>query len=170
MGAGAGLAGEVTPFWVHAAGALSEGIVVRDDKGRAVFVNDAAERILGPAADALVRGVAGSDDWHFVHPDGAEYALEDLPGIRALRDGQPAAGVVLGIQTQSTTRWLSVTSTPIARPDRGSFLLSVFTDVSDQVAERERCAALLVRDPLSYRRRDDVGRVRDLPSHARRLW
>ncbi|MBM3671397.1 MAG: hypothetical protein FJW86_04335 [Actinobacteria bacterium] len=68
MSEGAGqLANESVSFWLHAAGVLSEGIVVREENGRVVFINSAAERILGPAAEAIIHGRVGAGDVRFIH-------------------------------------------------------------------------------------------------------
>lgn len=67
--------------------AAGEGICGLDGEGRITFINPAAERMLGWAAEEA-QGHRQHDLIHHTRPDGSEYPVDDCPIYASLRDGQ----------------------------------------------------------------------------------
>lgn len=112
--------------------AAGEGIYGVNAEGKTTFVNPAAERMLGWAAEELV-GKAIHPIVHHSHHDGSHYPDEDCPIYAAFRDGavHNVGGEVFWRKDGSPV-WVEYTSTPIR--DRGTVVgaVIVFRDVSQR--------------------------------------
>ena len=132
--------------------AAGEGIYGVNAEGKTTFVNPAAERMLGWAADELV-GKAIHPIVHHSHHDGSHYPDEDCPIYAAFRDGavHKVDGEVFWRKDGSPV-WVEYTSTPIR--DRGMVVgaVIVFRDVSQRRdADEKLHAALTEVDRLRER-------------------
>ena len=132
--------------------AAGEGIYGVNAEGKTTFVNPAAERMLGWAAEELV-GKAIHPIVHHSHHDGSHYPDEDCPIYAAFRDGavHKVDGEVFWRKDGSPV-WVEYTSTPIR--DRGMVVgaVIVFRDVSQRrEADEKLHAALAEVDRLRER-------------------
>jgi PAS domain S-box-containing protein len=132
--------------------AAGEGIYGVNAEGKTTFVNPAAERVLGWAAEELV-GKAIHPIVHHSHHDGSHYPDEDCPIYAAFRDGavHNVDGEVFWRKDGSPV-WVEYTSTPIR--DRGMVVgaVIVFRDVSQRrEADEKLLAALAEVDRLRER-------------------
>ena len=132
--------------------AAGEGIYGVNAEGKTTFVNPAAERMLGWAAEELV-GKAIHPIVHHTHHDGSHYPDEDCPIYAAFRDGavHNVDGEVFWRKDGSPV-WVEYTSTPIR--DRGTVVgaVIVFRDVSQRrEADEKLHAALAEVDRLRER-------------------
>ncbi|MEZ5821449.1 MAG: sigma 54-interacting transcriptional regulator [Xanthobacteraceae bacterium] len=132
--------------------AAGEGIYGVNAEGKTTFVNPAAERMLGWAAEELV-GKEIHTIVHHSYPDGTHYPDHDCPIYAAFRDGavHTVEGEVFW-RKDGTTVWVEYTSTPIR--DRGVVVgaVIVFRDVSQRrEADEKLHAALTEVDRLRER-------------------
>ncbi|MBI5323570.1 sigma 54-interacting transcriptional regulator [Bradyrhizobium sp.] len=132
--------------------AAGEGIYGVNAEGKTTFVNPAAERMLGWAADELV-GKEIHPIVHHTYPDGRHYPDHDCPIYAAFRDGavHTVDGEVFW-RKDGTPVWVEYTSTPIR--DRGVVVgaVIVFRDVSQRrEADEKLHAALAEVDRLRER-------------------
>ncbi|WP_341705197.1 sigma 54-interacting transcriptional regulator, partial [Ferrovibrio sp.] len=123
--------------------AAGEGIYGVNAEGKTTFVNPAAERMLGWAAEELV-GKDMHTMVHHSHANGAHYHNHDCPIYMAFRDG-----AVHKVDTEVFWRrdgkpfWVEYTSTPIR--DRGLVVgaVIVFRDISHRREADEKLRAAL---------------------------
>jgi formate hydrogenlyase transcriptional activator len=132
--------------------AAGEGIYGVNAEGKTTFVNPAAERMLGWAADELV-GKEIHPIVHHTHHDGRHYPDHDCPIYAAFRDGavHQVDGEVFW-RKDGAPVWVEYTSTPIR--DRGVVVgaVIVFRDVSQRrEADEKLHAALAEVDRLRER-------------------
>jgi formate hydrogenlyase transcriptional activator len=132
--------------------AAGEGIYGVNAEGKTTFVNPAAERLLGWAAEELV-GKEIHGIVHHSYPDGTHYPDHDCPIYAAFRDGavHTVEGEVFW-RKDGTTVWVEYTSTPIR--DRGVVVgaVIVFRDVSQRrEADEKLHVALAEVDRLRER-------------------
>ncbi len=132
--------------------AAGEGIYGVNAEGKTTFVNPAAERMLGWAAEELV-GKEIHPIVHHTHHDGRHYPDHDCPIYAAFRDGavHQVDGEVFW-RKDGTPVWVEYTSTPIR--DRGVVVgaVIVFRDVSQRrEADEKLHAALAEVDRLRER-------------------
>ncbi|NYZ63153.1 EAL domain-containing protein [Luteimonas sp. SJ-16] len=113
---------------------MDRGIAIHDVSGRFVYGNPAALRLLGIRQGTSLGDTANLGDWIPIAPDGAELAWEDLPPVRALRDGRLVESTLMGLYHRARRQlyWLMVTAVPQYPPggDRPHQVLSLFSDVT----------------------------------------
>lgn len=128
---------------------MGQGLTIHQADGRIAEANPAAERILG-LDSASLRGLAPDDPrWRAIREDGRPYPGGRHPVLRALRDGLPHTGEVLGIPhpRDGAIRWLRVDAYPRHAPDNGQIrqVYAVFSDITEQ-----RQADLAVRQARKF--------------------
>ncbi len=92
---------------------LPAGVVVHDAQSAIVAANLAAQRLLGRSVDQLLGKVATDPVWRFVHPDNTTMTVDEFPAARVLRDRQPIADLVLGVEQAAAIRWLICNAYPV---------------------------------------------------------
>ncbi|BDU70187.1 hypothetical protein GETHOR_22880 [Geothrix oryzae] len=130
------------------------GITLVDGAGRVLQANAEASRLLGLSRAELELRTLESPLWDLFHADGAPMAAEDLPGLRALREGRRVVEPELGVRRpDGEIIWLSVTAAPL---ERGRVLIT-FSDVSDHhrskavLAEARQAQEALQKQDLAFR-------------------
>ena len=123
--------------------AVGEGIYGVDDKGVTIFVNPAAERILGYQASELA-GRNMHSMVHHSHGDGSDFQVTDCPIFAAFRDGT-VHSVEDDIFWTREGKAIDVeyTSTPIRDNNDIVGAVVVFRDVSQKKADRKKLLAAL---------------------------
>ena len=108
-----------------------QGVVCLSATGTILTANAAAERILGLAAAGLQGRKLTDPLWLMIGEDGVVLGEDRHPAALALRTGQAAANVVVGIHHPQTQKisWAKVTAVPLVRPG--------------QAASRQVCMILL---------------------------
>jgi formate hydrogenlyase transcriptional activator len=132
--------------------AAGEGIYGVNAEGKTTFVNPAAERMLGWAAEELV-GKEIHPIVHHSHHDGRPYPDRDCPIYAAFRDGavHQVDGEVFWRKDGSKV-WVEYTSTPIRDRSMVVGAVIVFRDVSQRrEADEQLHAALAEVDRLRKR-------------------
>lgn len=122
-------------------GALAEAVTVHDEGGRTVYANDAAVRLLGAASVDEVLATAPGDlaaRFTISYEDGAEVAVEDLPGRRAVL-GEPAPALLTRSVHRASGRalWLLTKATVVRTADGELLAVNVIEDVTS-AKENER--------------------------------
>ncbi len=113
---------------------VDRGIAIHDVSGRFVYGNPAALRLLGIRQGTSLGDTANLGDWIAIAPDGDELQWQDLPPVRALRDGRIVESTLMGLyhRVRRQLYWLMVTAVPQypAGGDRPHQVLSLFSDVT----------------------------------------
>jgi serine phosphatase RsbU (regulator of sigma subunit)/PAS domain-containing protein len=131
---------------------VADAVTVQGTDGRLTYVNDAAVRLLGeplglPDRAALIAAppaeLAGGFD--VLDADGEPFALDRLPGRRALAGEEPEP-VILRYRVRATgdTRWSRVKARPLRSPDgQVRQAINVIEDITDlkQAEETQRLLA-----------------------------
>ncbi len=138
------------------------GIILVDGAGRVLQTNAEASRLLGLSRAELELRTPQSPLWTLFQADGTPMAAEDLPGLRALREGRRVVAPELGVRRpDGEVVWLSVTAAPLEpgrEPGRvpGRVLIT-FGDVSDHhrskavLAEAMQAQEALQKQDLAFR-------------------
>jgi PAS domain S-box-containing protein len=129
---------------------VTEGVLVLDRRQRIVLANDAFARKLGQSAAALT-GMEMSQ-LPFTALDEAGQRVP-YPWARALADGQPQTGALLGLTTAEGLRKVAVNATPLVGDDgacRG--VLATFDDLTPVESKNAQLARMLRRLNRSRRK------------------
>jgi diguanylate cyclase (GGDEF)-like protein/PAS domain S-box-containing protein len=118
--------------------ALSEAVLLYGADNRVLMHNSSAERLLGLSAAQLKGQAPPPPGWCLVREGGGE-----LPGIAALRHGEPQRDVVLRVQTPEGARWLCTNAEPLFQ-DGDSRPYAAVVSLTD-ITERRRTQEQLER-------------------------
>jgi PAS domain S-box-containing protein len=147
--------------YMHAvAESMGEGLFTLDPDGRVVFMNEAAEKLLGWTAEEL-EGRVMHDMTHSRRPDGTELLLEDSPILRAHRDG-----VTVHVEDEVFTCRdgsalpVDYTAAPFVTDDGVEGCVIVFEDITERKARQQSMEADV--ETLSW-----IGRIRDALANDR---
>lgn len=130
--------------------------------GRIAYANRSAATIIGQ--EQLLDRVPHSQT-QVVDGDGLPLAVDDLPAMRVLADGQPVINRLLGFVRNDERRWARVSALPVVAGD-GSLLRVVvtFTDITAVrvaaaviAASEERLRTILSRAPFAICITDEAG-------------
>jgi PAS domain S-box-containing protein len=133
---------------------MGEGVYTLDEAGRLIYINRAAEQMLGWKADELT-GAVLHDRMHFRRPDGSPHPIEDCPMSQSRVKGEVVrVEDDVFIRKDGTELPVAYTASPFETTDgvRGSVVL--FTDISQRKADERRLKRQI--EAMSW-----VGRVRD---------
>jgi PAS domain S-box-containing protein len=133
---------------------MAEGLYAMDGEGRLVYMNSAAERMLGWREDEL-RGEFEHEAIHFQHADGSPYPAEECPLLRVPREGR---SVRMGDDafTSKDGKIIEVaySAAPLHLGAADPGVVVVFRDTSVERMEQKRARREL--DALTW-----IGRIRD---------
>lgn len=123
--------------------AISCGIIVLNDAGHIIHVNEAACLITGMSRD-MVRGLPiHYDSWNFIREDKSPLPLEAHPSFITFSTGKPSDAVMgLVHKEQGDIRWLLVHSNPLFTDVDESKLHSVIVTFVN-ITERKKTLELL---------------------------
>ena len=117
---------------------VDEGIFIVDPMGLLTFINPAALRLLGYQSERDLIGRNHHEAFHRTRPDGTPYPIEDCPLPTVIRTGQPIHLDEEGFwRKDGTALPVSLSASPI-KLSEGTGKVVVFSDITAQVAERER--------------------------------
>jgi diguanylate cyclase (GGDEF)-like protein/PAS domain S-box-containing protein len=113
---------------------LTEGVLVFDLHGRAVYANNAAARILSMSHDQLLSRHARDRRWHFLHEDGSPWPLATHPTAETLQTGRSSRSVSIGVRKQDgTATWISLSTRPaLDEHGRQCGAIATFADISER--------------------------------------
>jgi hypothetical protein len=72
-------------------------VVVHDGRGRIIWSNPAAERLLGSGDDSMVGAPADSESWVFLREDGTRLPPNEYPVSVVWETGGSVEGLILGL-------------------------------------------------------------------------
>jgi PAS domain S-box-containing protein len=114
-------------------GSLGEAVTVHDERGKTVYVNDAAVELLGPREQVLAAEPGElAERFLITREDGSPVRLEDLPG-RRLVAGEPAPSLLTRSVRRDTgeARWLLTKATLYTDASGGQLAINIIEDVTD---------------------------------------
>jgi PAS domain S-box-containing protein len=139
-------------LWASMDAAVSAGVVVHDVNGRIIACNDSATRILGLTAGQMAGVTSIDPGWRAIHEDGTPIPFEALRGMLTLRNGEPQAGVVLGVyKPDGELTWISMDSRAVLREGRPQAVVATFMEVTEHIAEAKRAQSRL-RESITERK------------------
>ncbi len=121
--------------------AMDKGVLIHGPDGRILSHNPSACRIAGMDGDTLVATMEDRSRWDLLDEAGALLPHDDVPHLRALREGRTVESTTIGVYLRDQSRhiWLDVTSTPLFREgeSRPFQAISTFSDISELTRDRE---------------------------------
>jgi diguanylate cyclase (GGDEF)-like protein/PAS domain S-box-containing protein len=134
--------------------ALGEGVFGVDYRGRCIFMNPAALRMLGFSEDEMI----GNDQhalFHHHRPDGSTYPGHDCPIYRSLVDGETRSGEEWFWRKDGTGFPVAITVSPNLMDGGSKGAVVVFHDITERKFNDERIRHMAQHDTLT-----------DLPNRA----
>jgi diguanylate cyclase (GGDEF)-like protein/PAS domain S-box-containing protein len=125
---------------------LEQGVILADNTGTILRANPAAERILGFTGSALNEHWR-NPEWVTYREDGTVLPMVDRPLVRAIMQGTPVIGEMVGWRRQDGERVLvRISCTPNA--DGAGDVVIAFTDVTAEHLARKLLDATLEMAPV----------------------
>lgn len=125
---------------VHSGGFLDgirTGILLYNTHGEVIDCNNAATVMLGATLDQLKGHTPFDIPLGAVREDGSPLPGSEFASARALREGEPCYGVIMGVDNPGKSRrWLLVDGYPLVVDGRIEGAAVWFDDVSDQLKHR----------------------------------
>ena len=132
---------------------IDKGITLQDARGRFLYANSAAMRILGIEGGASLVEAMQPERWTYLHESGRALSGEELPAARARDSGRIVESTVLGLHQRDQDRliWIAVTVVPqyAAGSDRPTQLLSLFSDITELKQAEEHLRIRAQTDALT---------------------
>jgi PAS domain S-box-containing protein len=133
---------------------MGEGVYTTDTEGHLIYMNRAAEEMLGWTQDELI-GRVTHELMHWRRPDGGAYPIDDCPIMRAARSmATVRVDDEVFVRKDGSELPVTYTAAPFETEDGISGSVVVFSDVSARRAEEIRLRRQV--DEMTW-----VGRVRD---------
>ena len=116
-------------------GALAEAVTVHDERGKTIYANDAAVRLLGASSrEEVLTARPGelAERFTITTEDGRPVAVEDLPGRQAVA-GEPAPPLLTRSVAKGTGRvyWLLTKASVVREPEGRLLAVNVIEDVTE---------------------------------------
>ncbi len=112
-------------------GGMADGVALVDGEGRVVFLNPAAQGILG-RSDVGIPIDRQADVYHLRKENGDLIDAQDLPAARALSTGKPVGDKTLSVMRGDRNVTISVSATPLHEDGRISGALVTFRDITER--------------------------------------
>ena len=122
---------------------MAQGVIYRDESGRVLSANNAAQRILGLTLDQMQRDTNINATWQAIAENGQPLPDDAFPTAQSLRHGEDVDNLVMGLYhpLEKSYRWLLASSkTSVGKNnDGGRIAFSTFTDITERkIADQER--------------------------------
>ncbi|RPJ64025.1 MAG: PAS domain S-box protein, partial [Dehalococcoidia bacterium] len=130
---------------------MAQGVVFQQADGKVIFVNPAAEEILGVTQEQLKNPAVIDANVQMYNEDGSVSPADEHPTMRALRTGQEVRDAQFRIFNPRQKAWrsISVNATPLFKPgERKPF--EAFVTISD-VTERVKLIESIKESEARYR-------------------
>ncbi|MDO9542858.1 MAG: response regulator, partial [Kiritimatiellia bacterium] len=122
---------------------MVQGVVYQSADGTIISANPAAERILGLTVDQMKGRSSIDPRWRSIHEDGSDFPGETHPAMVALRTGQKAHNVIMGVfnPRNEDYTWININAVPQFIPGEQK-PYQAYTTFED-ITERKRAVELL---------------------------
>ena len=126
---------------------VAEGILGLDLEGNHIFVNPAAERMLGCKVEELI-GSPGHSTWHHTKPNGSPYPRAECKILATILEGTVHhVSTEIFWRKDGTSFPVEYTSTPIYEEGRKAGVVLTFADIT----ERKQIEEKLSKSEIKYR-------------------
>lgn len=141
---------------------LGEAVLISDKSGQIIRANQAASRILGISIDELTRLTHQDPLWHAVREDGTPVPIDQLPGVRALREQAPVTNLELGVvRGDGTLTWILESAAPLFDRDGNiSGVIVTFPEVTATVMQRQTLKDLNEKYQIERDRANEANRLK----------
>jgi len=110
---------------------MSDGVVLVDGEGRTVFLNPAAQNLLG-RSDVGVPITQHAEIYHLRDEHGRPIDAKELPAARALSTGKPVRDKTLCVMRGDRNVTISISATPLHEDGRISGVVVTFRDITER--------------------------------------
>jgi diguanylate cyclase (GGDEF)-like protein/PAS domain S-box-containing protein len=140
-------------FYTTMLTAMSEGVLYVSGEREVLFVNPAAEQLLGLSRAELLSGHF-RPSWFLVHEDGSPVDRDsaELPSVTALLTGEAQRNFVAGVyKPTGEVSWLLVNHQPLARDDAGLVpgMIITLTDITERKMLEDKLRQAALYDALT---------------------
>jgi PAS domain S-box-containing protein len=116
-------------------GSLGEAVTVHDERGKTVYANEAAARLLGRKDVAEVLSAEPgqlAESFTMLHEDGTPLSIDDLPGRRLMKGEKAPALLTHSIRRDTgEVLWLLTKATLTEEPNGNRLAINIIEDVTD---------------------------------------
>ncbi len=114
---------------------IGEGIIFQNGAGRVIFVNAAAEGILGLPRERMQERSPVDPLSQAIREDGSPFSVEGCPAMVALATGASVENVKMGVLNPSTKSrvWIEASATPVKLPgeEKASHVYMIFHEIAE---------------------------------------
>jgi PAS domain S-box-containing protein len=141
---------------------LGEAVLISDREGTIIRANDAASRILGIPIAQLTSLSHDDPIWRAVLEDGTPVPIDQLPGVRALREKRPVSNLELGVvRPDGKLTWILESAAPLFdRNGEVSGVIVTFPEVTPTVMQRQSLKDLNEKYQIERDRANDANRLK----------
>lgn len=111
---------------------MADGVMLVDGEGRSVFINPAAQQLLG-RSEIGIPILSQLDTYRFQHENGSPMTPDELPAARALSTGLPIQDYTMRIAREGRHIAISMSATPLLEEGQVSGAIVTFRDVTERL-------------------------------------
>jgi PAS domain S-box-containing protein len=112
-------------------GGMSDGVMLVDAEGRTVFINPAAEKLLGTSQTGVP--IFRQPEVYRLHnAQGERMNADDLPAAQALATGRPVQDLTMAIVRPDRSIGISMSATPLHEDRRTTGAIVTFRDITER--------------------------------------
>jgi PAS domain S-box-containing protein len=115
---------------------VAVGIIVQGPDAEIITNNDAACEMLGLSQPQLLGKASFDPNWKAINSDGKELKPDEQPIPRAIKEGRPIEGAVMGVfrPIKNNLVWLLVDAIPVFNADKSlQFVICSFNNITNQI-------------------------------------
>lgn len=111
--------------------AMACGVLIVDDAGRLIEVNDAARQLLGPIPDSALGRPLAEAPWQLLDTAHRVLPPAEYPSMRALQSGKPQRAVQLQVRHgDGRIRWIHLDAVPVRGAEHTRWVVSSFVETT----------------------------------------
>jgi len=129
-------------------GSLNEGVYGVGNDGKLLFINRAALDILGYAEEEVL-GSSPHSLFHYKHPNGEDYPIEECPAEKSMREGVRHFGEDMLFGKNGNGIHVEINATPIMQNDEIVGSVVAFKDISQRLKMQQELETLARTDYLT---------------------
>jgi PAS domain S-box-containing protein len=114
---------------------MAQGVIYQDNKGKIIFANPAAVKILGVSREKMNEFTSFYSFSEAIHEDGSDFPFDEHPAFLAFKTGKPVEKALLGISNpiEKQRKWIVINSVPEFRQNETNpfRVFSTFTEITE---------------------------------------